>query len=193
MLPRNEKSIAELSPGALRVYSGFGQLASQGFAFYRVVPAQSLTVAEYRIQDEFGREIGRYVGTGKKSAILKYGDKTANLYIQGAVFGGSIYAGNVAGKSNNSIVIRDQDRILAEAERTRIFPASCYRLVCEGAVFEVAAGGLWPTRLGSFSKEGKQVGAFRRPAISSRNVVAAFDPHLSDESKVFLAGMALLG
>ena len=190
---RNEKALAVLPPGELRASSGFESLLNHGFALYQVVPTPNLTVVEYRIQDEQGHEIGRYIGTGKKSAILKCGSRSANLYIQGAAFGRTVYAGTVGGKSSTSIVIRDENRVLAEAERTRIFPASSYRLICEGAMFEITSGGLLPNRPGTIAKDGKQVAAFRRPTISSRNIVVAFHSTLSDELKVFLCGITLLG
>src|SRR5437879_8499691 len=139
--PRAERAAGELTAEDAWRISGLGHSSSQELTLYQIVPTPGLAKAEYRIQDEFGRDLGRYTGNGKKSATLEYGDKKATLYIQGGYLAGSVYEGKVGGSSNNSIVIRDDTRVIAEAWRIRIFPAAGYRCVYAGENFEITFGG----------------------------------------------------
>ena len=190
--PRSERARAEIASCDWWKFSGLEQIVSKDFALYQIVPADNVTVAEYHIMDDSDRELGRYTGTGRKSALLQYSRKTANLYIQGAAIGGSTYAGRVGGKSNNSVVIRDDRHVIAEAWRTRVFPATRYKVKCSEDIIQMAFGGIWPTSPGTITRNGEQIAAFRRPNISSRNLFIAFRPQLSDELKVLLCAISLL-
>jgi hypothetical protein len=190
--PRAERAAGELTAADAWRISGLGHSSSQELTLYQIVPAPSLAKAEYRIQDEFGRDLGRYTGNGKKSATLEYGGKKATLYIQGGFLGGAEYAGKVGGSSNNSIVIRDDNGLIAEAWRVRIFPAAGYRCVYARDSFEITFGGIWATSQGSITHNREQIGAFRRPSASSRNRFLALPRNLSEELTVCLCSISLL-
>ncbi len=192
MQPKTERTTAELTVGDAWKASKLEQFAAKNFSLYQIIPTPNMTQAEYRIQDDSGRELGRYTGTGRRSGTLEYGDKQANLYIQGAPFGGSVYAGKVGGRSNRSIVIRDETHVIAEVWREKIFPAKRYRFVHAGETFYVAGGGLSLTLPGGISRNGEQIGAFRRPSGSSRNLFLAVRKDLSDELKVCFGTIILL-
>ena len=189
--PRAERAAAELAPADVWRFSGLSQFGERNFTLLQVVPTPRMELAEYRIQDESGRELGRYTGNRRKSGTFECGDKKASLYIQGAPFGGSAYAGKVGGSSNRSIVIRDQNHLIAEVWRVRLFP-NAYRLEYGGDTLQIAADGIWPTRPGNITRAGELVGVFRRPAVSSRNLFLACRPDLPDELKVYLCGICLL-
>ena len=150
--------------------------------------------AEFVIQDEYRQEIGRYIGNkvGDKSAALEYAGQKASLYIQGGLIGGSIYAGKVGGTSNDSIVIRDEARLIAECWRETVLPTISYRFVYSGQTFQIAMGGLSTTTPGTIFQNGRQVGAFRRPELASRNILIAISSELPDELKVCLCSIVLL-
>jgi hypothetical protein len=190
--PRAEKSAAALTAADAWKLSGLQTFRSADLSLYQIAPAPSLIRSEFRIQDESGQTVGTYTATGKKSATLEYATIKANLYIQGAPLGGSIYSGKVGGSTNNSIVIRDDARLIAEAWRTRVFPAATYRCACGGETFEITRGGLWPTRLGTIAQGPIQIGAFRRPAASSRNLFIVLRNNLPDELKLCLCALSLL-
>jgi hypothetical protein len=188
--PRAERAAAELAPADVWRFSGFSQFGERNFTLLQVVPTPRMDLAEYRIQDESGRELGSYTGNRRKSGAFEYGGKKASLYIQGAPFGGSAYAGKVGGSSDRSIVIRDENRLIAEVWRVRVFPVA-YRLAYGGETLQITAG-IWPTRPGNIMRAGELVGVFRRPAVSSRNLFLACRGDLPDELKVYLCGICLL-
>jgi len=192
--PRRERTRAEISPDEAWRASGFEQLRGNGFSLYQVVPTDQMRSAEFIIQDEYGRELGRYIGTkiGDKSAVLQYAGKKASLYIQGGLVGGSIYAGKVGGTSNDSIVIRDETHLIAECWRESVIPVIEYRLVYSGETFRIATGGLSPTALGTITQDGRQLAAFRRPSLSERNMLVAISSKMPDELKICFCSIILL-
>ncbi len=192
--PRRERARAEISPDEAWNASGFEQLRGNGFSLYQIAPTDQMRSAEFVIQDQNRRELGRYIGTkiGDKSAVLQYGGKKASLYIQGGVLGGSIYAGKVGGTSDDSIVIRDETHLVAECWRESVVPAIEYRLVYSGETFRIATGGLSPTALGTITQDGRQLAAFRRPSLSERNILVAISSTLPDELKICFCSIVLL-
>ena len=186
--PRRERARAEVSPDETWNASGFEQLRGNGFSLYQ------MRSAEFIIQDEYRRELGRYIGTriGDKSATLQYAGKIASLYIQGGAIGGSTYAGKVGGTSDESIVIRDETHLIAECWREAVLPAINYRFVYSGETFRIATGGLSPTDLGTITQDGRQLAAFRRPSLSERNMLIAISSKLPDELKICLCSVVLL-
>ena len=190
--PRREQSRASLSPEDAWRESGLEQLRAQNFVLYQIVPTTRLTKAEFIFQDEYHRELGRYVGNINKSATITYSGKTLALYIQGATIGGSAYAGKVGGTSNDSIVIRDDQHLIAEIWRqTAILPIR-YHFAYSGDTFEIRTGGLSPTSPGAIERNGEQIAAFRRPSVASRNIFIAFRNDLPDELKVCFCSVVLL-
>ncbi len=188
-----ETAAMDLSADEAWRLCGLSLPGPQGFSLYQILPSQGLTKAEYRIQDQLGGDLGRYIGSnGRKSATLEYGGKTAQLYIQGALFVGSQYPGKVGGTANDSIVIRDADRVIAEVWRIRVFPAIGYRFIYAGKSFEINWGGVWPTALGSITHDRERIGGFRRYSISSRSLLLALQSNLSQELKVCICGICLL-
>ncbi len=190
--PRAEQRAGELSTGDAWNASGLEQFAAGQFSLYQIVPPPDLTRAEFHFKNEAGGELGRYTTSGPKSGELEYGGRKANLYIQAAPFWGSVYAGKVGGSSNRSTVIRDESHVIAEAWREKVLPAPRYRLVYQGKTLVVAAGGLSVTLPGSITRNGEQIGAFRRPSGSSRNLFVALRTDLEDELKVCLCAILLL-
>ena len=192
--PREECARAETSPDEAWSASGFAQLRGNGFSLYQIVPTEQMKRAEFVIQDEYRREIGRYIGNkvGDKSATLQYAGKKADLYIQRGLIGGSTYAGKVGGTANDSIVIRDEAHLIAECWRETVLPAISYRFVYSSQTFHIAMGGLSPTTPGTILQDGRQVGALRRPEFASRNILIAISSELADELKVCLCIIVLL-
>lgn len=192
--PRGERARAQTSPDEAWSASGFEQLRGKGFSLYQIVPTEQMERAEFIIQDEYRQEIGRYIGNrvGDKSATLQYAGKKADLYIQGGLIGGSIYAGKVGGTSNDSIVIRDDAHLIAECWRETALPAISYRFVYSGQTFRIAMGGLSPTTPGTIFQDGRQVGAFHRASLASRNTFIAISSKLPDELKICFCSIVLL-
>jgi hypothetical protein len=190
--PRGERARAQLSPDEAWKLSGFDMQRAEGFALLQIVPTDQLRKAEFVIQDEWRREVGRYTSTINKSGTLAYGGKTAGLFIQGGVVGGSRYAGKVGGTSNDSIVIRDDAHVIAEVWRENAMPPIRYRFVAGGETFSITTGGLSPTSAGTIVLGEEQVGAFRRGSGTLRNVFVALRPELSEELKVCLCSIILL-
>ena len=190
--PRRERAEADLSPDEAWKRSGLEASRAQGFVLLQIVPTQQMRKAEYVIQDEWRREIGRYTSNINKSGTLEYGGRKAALYIQGGVVGGSAYAGKVGGTSNDSIVIRDETRVIAEVWRENAVPPIRYRFVAAGETLQITTGGISPTSPGTILRGGEEVGAFRRQSVGARNVFVALRKELPDEMKVSLCSIILL-
>jgi hypothetical protein len=181
--PRAERSAAKAAPDS------FGP---KDFRAYQVVPGQKFADLEYSLRDASGRELGRCFGFDRKSAQLECDGQKAALYIQGALVGGSDYAGKVGGTANDSIVIRTPDRLIAEIWRTRNFPACTYRCVYGGKTYWIQAGGLWPTTPGTVTLDGSQVGVYRRRSLAARNLDLAFRADVGDELKMCIFAICIL-
>lgn len=190
--PRGERAKAELSPDEARKLSGFDMQRAEGFALLQIVPTNELRKAVFVIQDEWRGEVGRYTSTINKSGTLEYGGKTAGLFIQGGVVGGSRYAGKAGGASKDSIVIRDEAHVIAEVWRENAVPPIRYRFVAGGETFSITTGGLSPTSAGAIVRGEEQVGAFRRASGTLRNIFVALRPELAEELKVCLCSIILL-
>ncbi len=191
--PKAEARMAETAAPSIWDVSSLQKFGRPPYVTYQLLPSTALKRTEYLIRnEELGREIGRYLGGGRKSASIEYEGKTLSLYIQGALLGRSVNAGQVGGTSNNSIVIRDTDHVIAEIWRTQILPSLAYRCDYAGETFEVESNVIWPTRPGRITKTGKEVGAFRRPALASRNIFVALDRELPEELKICLCSICLL-
>ena len=190
--PRAERARAALSPEDAWRESGFESLRKQGFVLCQIVPTDHMLKAEFVFWDEDQRELGRYTSKINKSATIEYSGKTITLYIQGATPGGSAYAGKVGGTANDSIVIRDDHHVIAEAWRETTIPPIRYRFVYSGDTFEIRTGGLSPTSAGTIQQSDKQVATFRRPSLAARNTFIAFRKELADELKVCFCSIVLL-
>ena len=190
--PRTERARAALSPEDAWHESGFESLREQGFVLYQIVPTDHMLKAEFVFWDAYQRELGRYTTKINKSATIEYSGRTIELYIQGATLAGSAYAGKVGGASNDSIVIRDDQHVIAEVSRETAIPPIRYRFVYSGDTFEIRTGGLSPTNPGTVEHKGGQVAAFRRPSLVARNTFIAFRKELADELKVCFCSIVLL-
>ena len=164
----------------------------QGYELYQIVPTQSWTKAEFLFVDEYHREMGRYIATGMKSGTIQCGRRTIGLFIQGSGINRTRYAGQVGGSSDNSIIIRDGDHVVAEVWRMRIMPVIEYRIASAGRNFRMCMSSWRPTALGTVEEGEKQVAAFRRPRVLARNAFAAFDEDIAEELKVLFMSLLLL-
>lgn len=191
--PRREEARAELAPSDAWAESGLDAFRAQGFELVQIVPTPAIAKAEFIFQDETRQEIGRYIGNINKSATLKYGDMTAQLFIQGGLLGGSIYAGKVGGSSDNSIVIRNDKCVIAEIWRETAIPPWHYRMEYSGQTIGITTGGISPLATGKVTRGNEEIGAFRGVALSSRNLFIALRRDLPDELKVYICSIALLG
>jgi hypothetical protein len=190
--PRGEKERAQLTPDDAWTRSGLDAFRAQGFALFQIVPTAAIATAEFVFQDETQRAIGRYIGNINKSATIEAAGKTMQLFIQGAPLGGTIYAGKVGGTSDDSIVIRNDEREIAEIWRENAIPPLHYRMEYSGQSFDVTTGGLSPLAAGTITRANQQIGVFRRVSLSSRNIFVAFRRDLADELKVCLCSIVLL-
>ncbi len=190
--PRGEKARSQLTAGYAWTESGLNAFRAQGFELFQIVPTTAIATAEFVFQDEMQREIGRYIGNINKSATIQHSGKTAQLFIQGAPLGGTIYTGKVGGTSDHSIVIRDDTHSIAEIWRENAIPPLRYRMKYSGQTFGITTGGLSPLATGTITHGDQQIAAFRRAALSSRNIFVAFRKGVPDELKVFLCSIVLL-
>ncbi len=190
--PRTERALAQLSPNKAWSISGFEQIRAEGYSLYQIVPSERIGASEFSIQDENQLEIGRYIGNINKSGTLEYAGKKVGLYIQGGLFGGSTYSGKVGGTSDKSIVIRDDARLIAEIWRDNAIPPINYRVAYSGDTFYLTTGGILPTSTGAVTHNGRQIGVFRRAAVSARNLFAGFSSGLPEELKMCLSMIAFL-
>lgn len=172
--PRWERNTAASSPDDAWNAAGFAGLRAQGFQIYRIVPTTRMLQSEFIVQDPYGREFCRYVSALSKSATIQYAGATLRLYIQASGINRTMYSGKVGGTSDRSIVIRDNDRVVAEIWRQNALPPMEYRCVCAGETILVHTGGWHPTSPGTIEREGRQIGAFRRPSLCTRNLLIAF-------------------
>jgi hypothetical protein len=190
--PRWERKAATASVDDAWSNSGFESLRAQGFSLYQIVSSDRRTQAEFIFQDESGRELGRYISTGTKSATIEHDGKPMHLYIQGSGINRTIYSGKVGGSADNSIVIRDDDHLIAEIWRNNALPPVEYKLVYAGETFTIRSSGWSPTRAGTIDHGGQQAGAFRRPSIWAQNILIAVDGKISDELKRLFCSAVLL-
>jgi hypothetical protein len=190
--PKAERALAEMRGDRIWEISGLQQFRNQNFALYQIVPTAKMTVAEFRIQDEYGREIGRYTADSRKRAKLEYAGKKTTMYIQGGPFGGSSFAGRVGGTTKDSIVVRDDSHVLAEIWRANVIPPVRYRCRSANHDCQITTAGFWGTGMGSVREGDDQIAAFRRNSLSSRNVFLAFRNDVRDELKLCICSIALL-
>ncbi len=190
--PKLERSAAASTPDQTWNSTGFSELRPKGFDLWQVVPTSSLTKAEFYFRDEFGQELGRYSSIGRKSGDIVCRGRTLHLYIQGSGLNRTIYSGKVGGSSNNSIVIRDDERLIAEIWRTKVLLQMEYRIAYQGKSYEVRASGWRPTAAGTIETDGIQIGTFRRPRLLTRNILVAFQHDLPAELKCAFCSLLLL-
>lgn len=189
--PRLERSAALETPDQTWNSAGFPELRQSGYEVWQIVPSSSLTKAEFYFRDEVGQELGRYTSIGRKSGEIVCHGRTLHLYIQGSGLNRTIYSGKVGGSCNDSIVIRENDHLIAEIWRTRILPVE-YRIVYWGETYEVCAGGWLPTAAGSIQTNGVRIGEFRRPHLLARNILVVFKNNLPAELNCVFCSVLLL-
>jgi len=190
--PRAERALGALTGEAAWKASGLEECANRGFSLCQVVPLPRMTAAEFRFQDEAGFAIAKYIANSKKRGTLEFGGRKATLYVQGAPLGGSAFAGKVGGSTDDSIVIRDDAHLIAEAWRTRLFPPVRFRCDYRGEQYEITGVSWWGAGAGTVTRNGEQVGAICRPAPGSRNLFLALRRDLPEELKICLCSIALL-
>jgi hypothetical protein len=189
LFPRKERQSASLSTEDARLDA----CRLNGFRLLQIAPTSRMTQAEFVFLDGYQRELGRYIGEGRRSATISYAGGTVRLYIQGSGRNRTKYSGKIGGTSDNSIVIRDDQRVLAEIWRQNALPPIVYRFVCPSQTLRIVTAGWRPTSTGSITREdGGQVATFRRPSLLARNVFVAIQPELSDELKVLLCSILVL-
>ena len=190
--PKAERKLGALTGEAAWKASGLEECAGQGFSLFQIVPTPRMTTAEFRFQDEAGFAIAKYIGNSKKRGTLEFGGRKATLYIQGAPLGGSAFAGKVGGTTDDSIVIRDDAHLIAEAWRTKILPPVRFRCDYRGERYEITGVGWWGAGAGAVTRNGEHVGAICRPALGSRNLFLVLRRDLPEELKICLCSIALL-
>ena len=190
--PRAEEKIAGSSADDVWEIARLSPARTQGFALYQIAPTQSFTKAEYLFIDEYHRELGRYVATGMKSGEIQCATRTMRLFIQGSGINRTRYAGRVGGSTDNSIVIRDGEQVVAEIWRTRLLPIIECRITHDTRTFQMRMSIWSPTALGTIEEGEKQVAAIRRPRMFSRNRFVAFDKSIPDELKTVFMSVLLL-
>lgn len=190
--PRTEAKIAGASAEDAWEIAGLSPARTQGFSLYQIAPTQSFTKAEFLFLDEYRRELGRYLATAMKSGDIQCATRTMRLLIQGSGINRTRYAGRVGGTSNNSIVIRDSEEVVAEAWRTRVLPVIEYKIEHGTRTFQMRMSSWSPTALGTIEQGQKQVAAIRRPRVFSRNTFVAFDKSIPDELKTVFMSLLLL-
>jgi hypothetical protein len=189
--PRGEESQAAASLRDLWKGCGLEELPSGEYSLYQIVPTEHWTRSEFVVEDENHQEFGRYIGNDKMSATLTWGNDKADLYVQHASLGGSIYKGKVGGTSDDSIVISSGTRLIAEVWRESAMPKMHYRFAYEGETYLIDIGA-FPLNEGVITENGRQLACFRRPRIGARNILVGFYNGLSDELKMCFSAILLL-
>lgn len=189
--PRAEESQASTSLSDLWKGCGLEALPAGEYSLYQIFPTEHWTRSEFIVEDEEHREFGRYSGNDKMSATLTWGNEKADLYVQHAPLGGSIYKGRVGGTSDDSIVISNGTRLIAEVWRESAMPKMHYRFVYKGETYVIDIGA-FPLNQGAIKEGERQLACFRRPRIGARNILVGFHNGISDELKMCFSAILLL-
>lgn len=189
---RRQRRELQKTPDEEWAESEFSTLSRGEFELCRILPAGKWTVAEYTFQDEARHDFGRYDGANRVRAEVHYAGGTAGLYIQRTPLGGTAFAGKVKASSSASIVLRNDDRVLAE-----VVPS----LTRQEANLEVH----WQQRKilierprwrvfnrGVMTENGQTIGEFRRAPGVSRKILVAFRRQVPEELRVVLCCLTLL-
>jgi len=190
--PRQEEQTRTGSTDEAWAAAGFESLRSNGFMLCQIAPTPCITVAEFVFLDECGQEFGRFTSALKRSANIACGGRSMHLYIQGSGINRTMYSGKVGGTANDSIVIRDDNGVIAEIWRRGAWPPITYEVAYGGEKFDVRTGGWRPSSPGTIHHNSEQVGAFRRPSVFRRNILIAFEKNLPAELRTIFCSTVLL-
>jgi hypothetical protein len=173
------------------IESGFA-LSRGDFELCRIMPTEKWTVAEFIFQDESRREFGRYTTLSRARGTILFGGRKATLYIQGSGLKRSAFAGKVGGSSDRSIVIRDDDRVLAEAFREFKNRDLEYEVRAQQRTLTIRSPRFVVFSRGTIVQGSQQVGQYRRNTGVSRKILIAIDRQLPEDLRVWICCLILL-
>lgn len=171
--------------------SGF-LLSRAQFEMCRVMPTTRSTVAEYVFEDESRHEFGRYISQSRFRADIVYGGRSATLYIQGSGINRSRFAGKLGATRPNSIVIRDENSILAEIIPSVVNGQLNYEIRSPKLTLTLRTPRWRVFNAGTVFDGDQEVAEYRRLPGVSRRVLVAQKRDLPLESKLWICCLALL-
>jgi hypothetical protein len=172
--------------------SAFTQLSRGDFELCRIMPTAKWSVAEFIFEDESRREFGRYTTPTRVRGTISFSDRSATLYIQGSGINRSMFASQVGGTSGRSLVIRDDERLLAEVFRRFESGRLVSDLDASGRKLTMRSLRWAAFTRGSVFEGDRQVAEYRRNPGLSRKILIAFDRTLPQELRVCLCSLTLL-
>ena len=168
--------------------SGWRSLHRGEFQLCRIVPIEDWPKAEFTFQDERRADLGRFLGRSRRGATIEY----AGPRIEEAGRSGSMVRGQVQAGSRKSVVIQDENRLIAEAFRQAGISRTLFRLLWQQQEFEIEKR-KWSRRATSFVRRNDElIGVFRRTGGLSRKMLFALRSNLPEELKICLCSIALL-
>jgi hypothetical protein len=189
---RRERQDQQKTPEQEWQQSGFSNLSRSEFELCRILPTNRWTVAEFVFQDEQRREFGRYDGANRVRAGIHYQGGTAGLHILRTPFGATAFAEKVGGSPGATIVIRNDERLLAEVA-TKLTKQEAnleLRWQQRDIVIQRPRWRVFNQRV--MAEKGRQIGAFRRAPGLSRKILVAFQREVPEELRVWICCLALL-
>ncbi|MGH9433552.1 MAG: hypothetical protein ACRD3T_18635 [Terriglobia bacterium] len=168
--------------------SGWRSLHRGEFQLCRIVPIEDRLQAEFIVQDERRAELGRFRGRSGTAVTIEYVARQGREMISSRPMAN----GPMQRASKQSIQIRDENQLMAEAFRQAGLSRTFYRLLWQQQEFRIEKR-KWLTRGTSFvRRDAELIGVFRRTAGLSRKTLLALRNDLPEELKVCLGAIAVL-
>ena len=168
--------------------SGWRSLHRGEFQLCRIVPVRDWPKSEFTFQDERRAELGRFRWRSRSAATIEYAGGPGAEVVQPR----PTTKGQVRSPSRDSIVFRDEDRLIAEAHRQAGLSRTCFRLLWRQEEFEIEKR-KWSIQGTNFVRRDQElIGVFRRTGGLSRKTLFALRSDLPEELKVCLCSIAVL-
>lgn len=168
--------------------SGWRSLHRGEFQLCRIVPVEDWPKAEFTFQDERRAELGRFRARSRQAVTIEYGRRQAEEIVPPRAG----LRGQILGGPKTSIVIRDENRLIAKAFRQAGISRTFFRLLWQEQEFRIEKK-KWSMRGTNFVRRDEElIGLFRRTGGLSRKTLFAVRSDLPEELKVCLCAIAVL-
>ena len=168
--------------------SGWRSLHRGEFQLCRIIPVRDWPKSEFTFQDQRRTELGHFRWRSRGAATIEYAGGPGGEMLQP----GSAMKGQVQNPSHDSIVFRDEDRLIAEAHRQAGLSRTFFRLLWRQEEFQIKKR-KWSMQGTNFVRRDQElIGVFRRTGGLSRKTLFALRSDLPEELKVCLCSIAVL-